>query len=449
LEALALTAQHGFPALYCRSRLMEPGTPAAFIFDTFREDLVEKLSSMPLWQRVLLVFIWPPAVILLSLCLTCANGVFVARRYRRSIAAQFMDQIRLAFAHGMPPNFYYSYELHEPHNAARVHQYVHRAYLKRSGKLYKHLYLSCPERGRRAQILNDKMAFDQFCRQRNLPTARLFAVVEDGAFAWTDPNHSILPPLNLFVKPRKANGGRGAQRWTYENGRYVPSEGPSLDASQLCDHLAELSRRDACLIHECLVNHRELQDLTAGALSTLRMYTFSTETGEVEHLFTMLRMSRDPRRVVDNVCRGGLAAQVDAATGLLGKATDLGMLARTGWVEHHPSTGGPILGRRIPYWREALDLAISAHLQLEAPFFVGWDIAITERGPVIVEGNKAPDLEIEQRLCGPWGNQRFGELLVRHIKRGMGDAGVSKPMSLANVPRPPLGAGTPILPTTR
>jgi len=428
LETLAQFALNAFPARYCRSStLQDPDSPAAFIAECSRQEFLNGLAAMPVVRRAIVVFVWPPAMVLLAGALTLANGIRIERRYHRSIARQFAEQMRLTFVHGVSPALYYYYELHEPENRLRVHEYVMRAQLKRGGNMYKRLYRECPQRRHRASILNNKIAFAQFSRDRHLPTPRLFGIVENGIFRRADAEDKSLPRTNLFIKPSNENGGDGAERWTYDDGVYRGKDRRQLSEPELSRHLARASRRAPLLIQECLVNHPELRDLTAGALSTLRIYTFLNEAGEVEHIFSMLRMSRDSRRIVDNVCRGGLAAKVDPATGTIGPATDSGTLARTGWLDRHPFTGAPLSGRPIPFWREALALAISAHREIEAPFMVGWDIAITAAGPVIVEGNKAPDVDIEQRLSGPWGNQRFGELLAYHLKNAMRDIAVSPP----------------------
>jgi hypothetical protein len=414
-ERLAEKSLHIFPTFYCRSKSLEAETPMAVIFDNYRQSLRDSLSEVSFWLRALVVIVWPVAVILSALALTAVNGMFIAQRYHRGILQQFFGQIRLAFAHGMPPIFFYLFELHEPGKARIAHEYLHRAYLK-NDSLYKLYYQRRPEQNRRAKVLNDKLSFNQFCRERNLPTVRIYAMIADGAFSWTGEDQRELPQESLFVKPKKGKGGRGTERWTFRNGAYVSPEGYSLGRHELTERLTELSRDRPLLVQKCLFNHPELENLTAGALSTLRMYTMLNERSQPEHIFTMLRMSRYSASVVDNAHRGGIAASVDPETGKLGKATDSGMLARTGWLERHPVTGEQIVGRVVPFWRETLDLVAAAHHQLQSAFVIGWDIGITSDGPRIVEGNKAPDIEIEQRLSGPWGNTRFGELLAYHLQ---------------------------------
>lgn len=415
LEGRALTALHGFPLLYCTPPAVLPGTPSARLHQAYHEEITARLSSMSFLERALVLIVWPPAMVLWGLGLTLANGAYIAHRFGRSMAGQFVDQMRLAFTQGIPVNFFYTYELHDRRNWAHAHEYVLRGHIKGGCSLYKRLYRNDPERQENARILNDKLAFHEFCAAHGLPTARLFAVVAKGTIAWTDPEMTTLPPVDLFLKPRKGNGGSGAERWACRDGQYRRHGSRMvLDARGLTERLTKLSREQTYLVYECLTGHPEIRDLSAGALSTFRLHTMLNEAGKVEHLFTMFRMSQFPQRIVDT--QDGIAAAVDPQTGVLGHASNSSPLAR--WMDQHPVTGARITGRRIPFWHEALALALATHAQLRSPYIIGWDVAVTERGPVILEANKSPDVEIEQRLNGPWGNGRFGELLVHHLTAG-------------------------------
>jgi hypothetical protein len=412
LEAEALTALHAFPLLYCEPRAALPGTPCALLHQAYREEILERLSAMTFLERTAVVFVWPPAMVLWGLGLTIANGAYVAQHFGRSRIRQFVDQMRLAFTQGIPVHFFYTYELHDPQNWPHAHEYVLRGHIKGGCRLYKRLYRGDPDRHESSKILNDKLAFHGFCVAYHLPTAQLFAVVSDGIFAWAHPDAAALPAIDLFCKPRKENGGSGAEKWAYAEGLYR-RHGSSmvLDAPHLTDRVAKLSRQQAYLIYECLANHPQTQDLAAGALCTFRLHTMLNEVGEAEHLFTMFRMSQVPERIVDT--QDGIAAAVDPSTGVLGPASNSSPLAR--WMDRHPVTGARITGRRIPFWPEALALALATHALLRSPYLIGWDIAVTERGPVILEANKAPDVEIEQRLSCPWGNGRFGQLMAHYL----------------------------------
>jgi len=353
--------------------------------------------------------------------LTARNGRFVAHRHGRGIVRQLRDQVALAFGQGVFPSFYYSYGLYDSARRAQCQEYLHR-YLLKDNALYELLYRDRPDARDRAKLLNDKTAFLAFCDENSLPTARIYAIVSGSDIRWHDAGRTRLPQVDLFVKPQRGKGGRGVERWAWRNGRFQATDGRSLDAAALLDHLRELAAIKPLLVQERLVNHPGLERRGAGALNTLRTYTVTDEDGRAEHIFSMFRMSRDPGKAVDNIHAGGLAAGVDSRTGTLGPATNFTVLARDGWHERHPTTGARIAGYQLPFWPEVLDLALAAHRQLGGAFVVGWDIAITPDGPLLVEGNKSPDIEIEQKLAGPWGNARFGQLLLHHLTTQQGGA---------------------------
>src|SRR5258706_15962453 len=89
--------------------------------------------------------------------------------------------------------------------------------------------------------------------------------------------------------------------------------------------------------------------------------------------------------IADNFAAGGLAAPVDLAEGILGIARQKSRPFVP--ITVHPDSGHMIEGSTVPFWQAALDLAVNAHLEFREMPSVGWDIAIAEDGPVLVEGN--------------------------------------------------------------
>lgn len=74
----------------------------------------------------------------------------------------------------------------------------------------------------------------------------------------------------------------------------------------------------------------------------------------------------------------------------------------------------------LPRWQDVLALALRAHAASPAKVAVGWDIAITDAGPVPVEGNGSPCVDLIQRdQRTPLGSERFGELFVWHVERAL------------------------------
>ena len=62
----------------------------------------------------------------------------------------------------------------------------------------------------------------------------------------------------------------------------------------------------------------------------------------------------------------------------------------------HPSSGMDLIGFRVPYFKEALDLCRNAAKVEKHVRYIGWDIAISEKGPLIVEGNPLPGYDMPQ-----------------------------------------------------
>ena len=112
-----------------------------------------------------------------------------------------------------------------------------------------------------------------------------------------------------------------------------------------------------------------------------------------------------------------MGALIDIHSGTLGKASNLGSDARVGWFSTHPDTGAQIEGRVLPRWEDVKSLAAAAHQHFSDRVVIGWDIAILNDGPILVEGNGNPDLDILQRFM-PVGfrEHRFGELLAHHLR---------------------------------
>jgi hypothetical protein len=128
-------------------------------------------------------------------------------------------------------------------------------------------------------------------------------------------------------------------------------------------------------------------------------------------------MPQRPGAPVDNIHAGGIAASIDLATGRLGRATDLGVATTSRWHERHPVTDAIILGRILPHWPGALDLVRRAHALIGDRVVVGWDVAILEDGPCLVEGNGKPDVDLIQRPHrAGLGNSRLGEIMAFHLR---------------------------------
>jgi hypothetical protein len=93
---------------------------------------------------------------------------------------------------------------------------------------------------------------------------------------------------------------------------------------------------------------------------------------------------------VDNFARGGLIAPVDRASGeISGPGVRLDARCGVRTAGRHPDTGEEFIGFRLPHWEDAVRLALRAAAAFADVPFVGWDVALLEQGPILIEGNVA------------------------------------------------------------
>jgi hypothetical protein len=99
---------------------------------------------------------------------------------------------------------------------------------------------------------------------------------------------------------------------------------------------------------------------------------------------------------------GNLIAPIDPESGIVGRTfTGLGLTIRH--VDAHPDTGRLLPGFELPDWRRAVELCLNATSAIPKLPMQAWDVALTSRGPVLLEvnvngGMRLPQLSAEAGL---------------------------------------------------
>jgi hypothetical protein len=138
------------------------------------------------------------------------------------------------------------------------------------------------------------------------------------------------------------------------------------------------------LAEEYIVQHPDLMRLSPSGLNTIRIYTQLNALDELEILGCRIRISINS--VVDNMAAGNIAAPIDEKTGIVsgpGVYSDITKPEE----DVHPITKTKITGFQVPLWKETLEMVKEAALSFKECRSIGWDIAITEKGPELIEGN--------------------------------------------------------------
>ena len=146
------------------------------------------------------------------------------------------------------------------------------------------------------------------------------------------------------------------------------------------------------LLEEPIIQHDKMNELNPSSVNTCRLVSIMNKKDEVTILASFIRIGNGSN-VVDNFNSGGMTAKVDVNTG---KIIENAVNKEGHVFEKHPLSGTMINGFEIPYFNEAKKLVKEAARRSKNVRYVGWDVAITNNGPLLVEGNQYPGHDIYQ-----------------------------------------------------
>jgi Sugar-transfer associated ATP-grasp len=323
----------------------------------------------------------PARLVKPALGISRKHGPIVAQETGLSVIRQFFELWSLSVRHGFAPNAYYLCQLYRPHNRRRAaHFLLNGEYYKLITFLYK---IARPD----VALMVNKARFYEVCRDHGLPTAPVLVEFENGSPAKWHEAITNLPPRDLFSKPSNGIKGKSVARWIFVGDDcYRGEDGSLFTQDQLLNHLSQLSRVEPYILQPKLANHSGIATLSSGGLCTARVITFRKFDGPAEYLIASFRMPSG-NSPADNFSRRGLAAAIDEKAGRLHSAVRMRPDNPPAVFAVHPDTNGTIAGVRLPYWNETVQLCLRAQDIFSKFLCVGWDVAITEQGPLLLEGN--------------------------------------------------------------
>lgn len=275
-------------------------------------------------------------------------------------------------------------------------------------------------------ILKNKTLFERTCRAAGLPLPEDIADAER-AQAMTA----------LIAKPMFGSKGKGVVRLLRQpDGALLSSDGEISVARADIAAWLKRERESGRIVQQCLAVDPALAAISPGALPTVRVVTVLDEHGAPEVTDCALRLSLDDERAADNFNMDNLVAPIDAVTGALGPALRrvAGGFAETA---DHPATGARIAGEILPSFDAVRRLALSAHRPFAPDYrIIGWDIGLTDTGPVLIEGNWNPGYNVLQLVHGTGlGDMRIGQLYRHHLEHAPDTAWrAARPVQVAQAP---------------
>jgi len=322
-----------------------------------------------------------------------------ARRYDSSSLAIVIRMAALRLGRGLRLEEAYFAGLLDPKVAKeRIVEFVSRSEFVRALR---------PFNAGPVELVDDKAVFAACAQSHGLPIPRTLALVTP-PFAvdvegrplhdeeeWRRWFRTSLPAA-FVVKPVGGMGGRGVEFFE-RRGDEAWSGGRLLTPGDLRRRLCLDAAYGRAIVQERIRNHAALAKLSrSDALQCTRMVTVLKRSGEVELLVAFQKLIVGGHQI-DNFAgawTGNLVAAIDLGSGVLGAAWADGALCAA-----HPDTGATIAGFRLPHWADARALVERAAQLFKPLRAVGWDVALTEDGPVLIEGNSEWLAFGEKGLC--------------------------------------------------
>lgn len=319
-----------------------------------------------------------------SVLLSVREQTYYPESLQKSKWSIFRDHLFWVLKNREINRFYYVYGLDLKHQNKSQHVIGYRRFrtirnkanLKPEGLSFNY-----------ACLMRDKFVFGQFLKSLNVPTPRNIALLDKHGVTWLDNMtkagyHSLAAvstPIDGFCKKLRGIRGEGAFPLRIADGKIY------CDNNQLSIFDLKEKIEGSYLLQERITQHTGLARLHPESINTIRLVTFNNN-GHVELFFAAIRIGTNKRNV-DNWNAGGIAVAVDMPTGRL---RDYGVQKSCyGKRAHiHPDTGITFAGYQIPFFKEAVEMVSSAHRYIYGMHSIGWDVAITPDGPLLIEANE-------------------------------------------------------------
>lgn len=196
--------------------------------------------------------------------------------------------------------------------------------------------------------------------------------------AWLDLRRASLEEFENFVKTHKVImvkpiddcGGNGVEKL-------------EINENSNCEEIYnKLKQNGQTLVEEFVTQHKDMNKLYSGSVNTLRIFTIYTDKGY--YLQGVLKFGNGG--TVDNFSSGGMYTFVNDQGIVIAPAID----KKDDVYEQHPISKEKIVGFKVPMFDKAKALVCKAAEEVPEVAYVGWDVAITQEGPVLIEGNCYP-----------------------------------------------------------
>ncbi len=265
--------------------------------------------------------------------------------------------------------------------------------LSMNGRNLEYIY---PSNDRRHfQLADNKLRTKELLECCALPSPKSYCVFS--YFYELASLASHISGLDAFViKPAQGSGGNGIlvlerigeTLWQTPGGTRYDLDAIKKQIVDILFGIYSFGMNDQAIIEEKIVQHPRIDRISPLGLADLRIIVYKEQT-----VMAMMRVATSESGGRANLHQGGIGIAIDMEKGVTTRA----MRSRE-LLSHHPDNGEPLTGVSIPYWDEILQIARQTAQNVPLAY-LGIDIAMGEKTPVILEFNVRPGIEI-QNIAG-------------------------------------------------
>ena len=344
-------------------------------------------------------------------------GIRKAVKSGRKVPGMLMEIAKLRMGPGkLKPDEYFMYELYDD---TRFNAESRRTFLSETNKTY-----NSPWR----VIANDKPLMTSMLQGLGLPVPETQAIYHqyrtfDGAEPLRNQKDMLVflreqANYPIFGKPFGSCQSKGTaliNAYDKSTDELTIGATSQVPVEEFVETVEKLNQ--AYMFQTLLRPHKEIEPMIGPSVSCVRMFFISDDRGC--NLIRAAWKIPANSNSADNFWReGNMLAGIDIETGKITKALqrhDSG----TSPVEKHPETDATFTDMVFPDWDQMLEVANNAALNLTDCYFQGWDIAMTDRGPVILELEADGGSPVLGQLCHDSGvlDERYRHALDFAVNR--------------------------------
>lgn len=245
------------------------------------------------------------------------------------------------------------------------------------------------ERKSAVSILKNKLNFFLFCQSHSLPTPKLIGynlynsfvfnekvIIINNDIEFLDYISSIFKNYEIkkiFVKQSESKGGKGILLLSKKN----------IEKSY--KKIWSIIKKDSYVFQEPIQQHKDINNIFPNSINTIRIETYLDKNNQIHILGGFMRFGSG-KSFIDNVGSGGFMIPINFNEGKLKDKGFTAMINGSNSITKHPTTNFNLAGFKIPFFKESIELCKKFALLIPNRI-IGWDVAITPNGPIIIEGN--------------------------------------------------------------